>query len=45
MIKQTPQGYKVTSESGKNMSKPNLSLAEAKKRLARIEYFKYQDKK
>lgn len=45
MIKKTSQGYKVTSESGKNMSKPNLSLAEAKRRLAEIEYFKNKGKK
>lgn len=45
MIKKTSQGYKVISESGKNMSKENLSLEAAKKRLAEIEYFKNKGKK
>ena len=44
MIKQTSQSYKVTSESGKNLSKPNMTLEEAKKRLAEIEYFKNKGK-
>lgn len=44
MIKKTEYGYKVTSEKGKNLSKPNLSLDEAKKRLSEIEYFKYKGK-
>lgn len=44
MINQTAQGYKVTSEYGKNMSKSNLTLEEAKKRLAQIEYFKHKGK-
>ena len=29
MIKKTSKGYKVTSEKGKNLSKPNLTKAEA----------------
>ena len=45
MIKKTPSGYKVTSEKGKNLSKPDLSKAEAEKRLREIEYFKHQPKK
>lgn len=40
MIRKTPEGYKVTSESGKNLSKPNLSLPQAKTRLRQIDYFK-----
>lgn len=40
MIKKTSQGYKVTSESGKALSKPNLTKPEAVKRLAQVEYFK-----
>lgn len=45
MIKKTPSGYKVTSESGKkNLSKPNLSKAQAVKRLQHIEYFKNKGK-
>ena len=38
MIKKTSKGYKVTSEKGKNLSKPNLTKAEAEKRLREIEY-------
>ena len=41
MIKKTGSGYKVTSEGGKNLSKSNLSLGQAKKRLAQVEYFKH----
>jgi|WetSurMetagenome_2_1015567.scaffolds.fasta_scaffold62516_2 hypothetical protein len=40
MIKKTSQGYKVTSEEGKNLSAPDLSKAGAHKRLAEVEYFK-----
>jgi hypothetical protein len=40
MIKKTSQGYQVKSESGKNLSKPNLSKSEAHKRLAVVEFFK-----
>jgi len=40
MIKKTKQGYQVKSEKGKNLSKPNLTKEEAKKRLAQVEYFK-----
>lgn len=45
MIKKTSKGYQVKSESGKNMSKPNLSKAQAKKRLQQVEYFKHKGKK
>lgn len=41
MIKKTKQGYQVKSESGKNLSKPNLSKEEAKKRLKQVEMFKH----
>jgi hypothetical protein len=45
MIKKTPSGFKVTSESGKkNLSKPNLSKAQAVKRLREVEYFKTHPK-
>ena len=44
MIKKTPSGYKVTSEGGKNLSKPNLSKGQAEKRLAQVEYFKNKKK-
>jgi hypothetical protein len=42
MIKKTKKGYKVESEKGKNLSKDNLSLEQAKKRLREIEYFKHK---
>lgn len=45
MIKKTKSGYQVKSESGKNLSKPNLTKAEAQKRLAQVEYFKHVKKK
>ena len=41
MIKKTNKGYIVKSEKGKNLSKPNLSKAQAKKRLAQVEWFKH----
>ena len=40
MIVKTKSGYKVVSESGKNLSKPNLSKQQADKRLKQVEYFK-----
>jgi hypothetical protein len=41
MIKKTPSGFKVVSESGdKNLSKPDLTKEEAVKRLRQIEWFK-----
>lgn len=42
MIRKTAKGYQVTSERGKNLSKPNLSKAAAEKRLRQVEYFKHQ---
>lgn len=44
MIKKTPTGFKVTSEKGKNLSKPTLSKPQAMKRLAQVEYFKHKKK-
>lgn len=44
MIKKTPSGYKVTSEKGKNLSKPTLTKEQAKKRLQQVEYFKRKKK-
>ena len=41
MIRKTSTGYKVTSEKGKNLSKPNLTRAQAEKRLAQVEMFKH----
>ena len=40
MIVKTKQGYQVKSESGKNLSKPNLSKSDAQKRLKQVEYYK-----
>jgi hypothetical protein len=46
MIKATGKGFQVKSSSGaKNLSKPNLSKAQAVKRLKQVEYFKRQGKK
>jgi hypothetical protein len=44
MIKKTAHGHQVTSESGKPLSGDDLTAAEAKKRLAQVEYFKHRDK-
>ena len=44
MIKKTKEGYKVTSEKGKNLSKPDLTKAEAIKRLQVVEFFKHRGK-
>ena len=41
MIVKTSKGYKVKSESGKNLSAPDLTKSEAHKRLAQVEYFKH----
>ena len=40
MIKKVKGGYKVLSESGKNMGGPYKSKAEAQKRLRQVEFFK-----
>lgn len=45
MIVKTKQGYQVKSESGKNLSKPNLTKEEAMERLLQIEYFKRKAKR
>lgn len=45
MIKKTGRGYQVKSESGKNLSKPDLSKQATEKRLRQVEYFKHKDKK
>jgi len=44
MIRKTAKGFKVVSESGKNLSKPNLTKAEAVNRLRQVEYFKHKAK-
>lgn len=45
MIKKTSKGYVVKSESGKNLSKPNLTKKAAVKRLRQVEWFKHHPKK
>lgn len=40
MIRKTSQGYKVYSESGKPLSKPYPTKAQAERRLAQVEYYK-----
>ena len=43
MIKKTPKGYKVVSESGgKNLGGPYKTRGEAVKRLQQVEYFKHK---
>lgn len=45
MIVKEKSGYKVKSESGKNLSKPGLSKKQATKRLKQVEWFKHHPKK
>jgi hypothetical protein len=45
VIRKTSKGYQVKSEQGKNLSKPNLSKPQAKKRLRQVEAFKAMDKR
>jgi hypothetical protein len=41
MIKKTSKGYKVVSEkTGRNLGGPYKTMAEAKKRLKQVEFFK-----
>ena len=42
MISKTSKGYQVKSESGKNLSKPNLTKTQAQNRLRQVEYFKHK---
>lgn len=42
MIVKTSKGYHVKSEGGKPLSKPDLSKAQAEKRLSIVEFFKNQ---
>lgn len=44
MIKKTTGGYKVVSESGKNLGGPYKTKAAAQKRLSQVEYFKHKNK-
>jgi len=43
MIKKVKEGYRVVSEKGRNMG-TYKTLAEAKKRLQQIEFFKRKEK-
>jgi hypothetical protein len=45
MIKKTKNGYKVTSKSGKSLSKDNMSKSAAEKRIKQVEFFKAKGKK
>lgn len=45
MIRKTARGFKVVSKAGKNLSKPTLSLRQAKERLRQVEYFKHLNPK
>lgn len=40
MIKKTSQGHQVLSESGKPLSKPNLTKSQAQARLRQVHYYK-----
>ena len=40
MIRKTRSGYRVLSSKGKNLGGPYRTLAEAKKRLRQVEFFK-----
>ncbi len=44
MIRKTSEGYVVLSESGKILSRKDLTLSEAKKRLRQIEMFRHMKK-
>jgi hypothetical protein len=42
MIKRVKEGYKVTSEKGKNLGGPYKTKKEAEKRLRQVEFFKHK---
>ncbi|HXU19021.1 MAG TPA: hypothetical protein VN788_00400 [Verrucomicrobiae bacterium] len=42
MIKKVKGGYKVLSESGKNLGGPYKSKSQAEKRLRQVEFFKHR---
>lgn len=44
MIVKTKTGYQVKSESGKPLSKPNLTKEQANKRLVQVEFWKNKNK-
>ena len=45
MIRKVKGGYKVVSESGKNLGGPYKSKAQAQKRLRQVEAFKHMKKR
>jgi hypothetical protein len=45
VIRKTKKGRQVVSEKGKPLSSDDLTEAEAKKRLAQVEYFKAKSAK
>lgn len=45
VIRKSKKGYSVKSKSGKNLGGPYSTKAQAKHRLAQVEYFKHQRKK
>lgn len=44
MIRKVKGGYKVVSQKGRNLGGPYRTLAEAKKRLRQVEFFKHRRK-
>lgn len=44
MIRKVKGGWKVLSESGKNLGGPYKTKKEAEKRLREVEYFKHKKK-
>jgi len=42
MIKHVKRGYQVLSSKGKNLGGPYKTLAEARKRLRQVEFFKHR---
>ena len=45
MIKKVKGGYQVFSSLGRDMGGPYKTLAEAKKRLQQVEFFKHRDER
>ncbi|MBI2920691.1 MAG: hypothetical protein HYY18_06355 [Planctomycetes bacterium] len=44
MIRKVKGGYEVVSHKGRNLGGPYRTLAEAKKRLRQVEFFKHRRK-
>jgi hypothetical protein len=42
MIRKVKEGYRVTSEKGKNLGGPYKTKKEAEKRLRQVEFFKHK---